>query len=155
MNVLGFAVSVNDSKATALGVLVDDYSGLVAVVDKFNFTNDGADLATRLYDMAEAVRTLVDSLKPDRVIVRRADFPPRGSRADGPKVRLLFEGAIVAAARHKCAQTHLGTGQDLGVWCGSDKTTVESDAKGLVKTSGLAQKYAVAAAAALAGLSHP
>ncbi|NYD40039.1 hypothetical protein [Nocardioides panaciterrulae] len=144
-----------DQKATAYVVIVDDGSGSPVVVDQFAITNDEADLATRLYDMAENIRTKVSTFKPDRVAIRRADFPPTGSRKEAPKVRLLAEGALTSAARSNCVNTYLATGKDLGAWCGSDKDTVEAEAKSLAKSTGLAQKYARAIGAALGALSHP
>ena len=143
-----------DTKATAYGVVVDDSSGAPVIEDKFEITNDEADLSTRLYDMAETARTKVDTFQPERVAIRRADFPPAGGRQEAPKVRLLAEGALTSAARSKCVETYLGTGRDFGTWCGSDKDTVMADAKALATSSGLAQKYAVAIGAALAALAH-
>ncbi len=143
-----------DQKATAYVVIVDDSSGTPGVVDQFAITNDEADLATRLYDMAENIRTKVKTLSPDRVAIRRADFPPTGSRKEAPKVRLLAEGALTSAARSNCVNTYLATGKDFGTWCGSDKDTVEADAKALAKSAGLPQKYARAIGAALGALGH-
>lgn len=154
--VIGIAVAMQgDYKATAYCIIVDDSSGVPAVSDQFEITNDEADLSTRLYDMAETIRTRVDSLAPDRVVIRRADFPPTGSRQEAPKVRLLAEGALVSGARSKCVATYLATGRDIGGWCGSDKASVDADAKSLVKAAGLAQKFSAAASAALGALSHP
>ncbi|QWF21769.1 hypothetical protein KM427_23055 [Nocardioides sp. LMS-CY] len=156
MRVIGLAVAMQgESKATAYGVVVDNSSGTPVVADRFEITNDEADLATRLFDMAENIRTKVDSLKPDAVAVRRADFPPTGSRKEAPKVRLLAEGALVSAARSKCVATYMGTGRELGTWCGSDKDTVEGEARGLLTSAGLPQKFVGAACAALGGLARP
>ena len=156
VRVIGLAVAMQgDSKATAFGVVVDDRSGSPAVTDRFEITNDDGDLPTRLYDMAEAIRTRVDSLEPDAVAIRRADFPPTGSRQEAPKVRLLVEGALASGARSRCKSTYLGTGRDIGTWCGADKSSVEADAQALVKATGIAQKFAPATTAALGALAHP
>lgn len=156
VRVIGIAVVMQgDYKATAFCVIVDDSSGTAVVSDQFEITNDEADLSTRLYDMSENIRTRVDSLAPDRVVIRRADFPPMGSRQEAPKVRLLAEGALASGARSKCVATYLATGKDIGGWCRTDKASVDADAKSLVKTAGLAQKFAAAASAALGALSHP
>lgn len=144
-----------DYQATAYGVVVDNSSGAPKIVDKFDVTNDEADLATRLYDMAENVRTKVDSLAPDAVVIRRADFPPTGSRKEAPKVRLLAEGALASASRHKCVDTYLGSGRDFGTWTGTGKDAVEIEAKSLLKDAGLALKYLHAACAGIAAFSHP
>lgn len=144
-----------DYKARAYGVIVDDATGTPVVEDKFEITNDQADLTTRLFDMAENIRTKVDTVDPDRVAIRRADFPPAQSRKEAPKVRLLAEGALTSAARSKCIHTYLGTGKDIGQWCASDKDTVEAEAKLAVTTAGLPQKFVAATSAALGALAHP
>lgn len=144
-----------DQKATAFGVVLDDSSGSPVVESNFEITNDEADLSTRLYDMAENIRTKVDTLEPERVAIRRADFPPAGNRREAPKVRLLVEGALTSAARSKCVETYLGTGRDFGTWCSSDKDAVEADAKALASSAGLAQKFATAISAGLGALAHP
>ncbi|MCW2792526.1 MAG: hypothetical protein JWO76_1624 [Nocardioides sp.] len=156
MRVFGIAVTMEgEQKATAYGVVLDDSSGSPVIETKFEITNDEADLSTRLYDMAENIRTKVDSLRPDRVAIRRADFPPTQSRKEAPKVRMFAEGALASAARSKCVLTYLGTGKDFGAWCGSDKDTVEAEAKTLAKASpGIPQKYAFAISAALGALAH-
>lgn len=156
VGVIGLAVAMQgDSKATVYGIVLAGGSGSPGVIDKFEITNDDADLATRLYDMAESVRTRVDSLGPEVVVIRRADFAQMPRRGDAPKIRLLAEGALASAARSRCEETFLATGKDLGTWCGTDKATVESEAKSLLKATKIAQKYAVAAAAALGALTHP
>jgi hypothetical protein len=153
---IGIAVTmVGDTKATAYGILLDGAGNQTTVVEKFEITSDEADLATRTYDLAESVRSRVDAFAPDCVGVRRADFPPQGSRKEAPKLRLLAEGAIVSAARSRCTDTYLGTGKDIGTWCGVKKEDVETQAAQLLKDSGIAQKFSLAAAAALGALSHP
>lgn len=152
---VGLAVAMKeDRKATAYGVVVSDDSGTATIVDSFAVTNDESDLATRLFDMAQTVRTRVGTLGPACVVIRRADFPPTGSRAESPKVRLLAEGAITSASRAKCQATFLATGKEIGDWCGTDKAGLDADAKALVKSAGLAQKFAPAASAALGGLTR-
>lgn len=143
-----------DYKATAYGIVLSDDSGSPVIADYFAVTNDESDLATRLFDMAQTVRTRIDTVGPASVVIRRADFPPRGSRAESPKVRLLAEGAITSAARAKCEQTLLADGRTISGWCSTDKEGLDADAKALVKAAGLAQKYYPAASAALGGLTR-
>lgn len=155
MRVIGMAVAMEgDYKARAYGVIVDDASGSPAITDKFEITNDQADLTTRLFDMAETIRTKVDTTQPDRLAIRRADFPPAQSRKEAPKVRLLAEGALTSAARSKCVETYLATGKELGQWCGTDKDAVEGEAKTLTAAAGLPQKYIAATSAALGALAR-
>lgn len=143
-----------DYKATAYGIVLSNDSGSPVVTDHIAITNDESDLATRLFDMAQTVRTRVATLGPASVVIRRADFPPKSSRAESPKVRLLAEGAITSAARAKCEQTFLADGKTISGWCSTDKAGLDADAKALVKAAGLAQKYIPAASAALGGLTR-
>lgn len=143
-----------DRKATTYGVVLSDDTGSPVVIDSFAVTNDESDLATRLFDMAQAVRTRIATLGPTSVVIRRADFPPTGSRKEAPKVRLLAEGALTSASRAKCEGTFLATAKEIGGWCSTDKAGLDADARDLVKAAGLPQKYFPAASAALGGLTR-
>lgn len=143
-----------DRKATTYVVVLSDDSGSPVIADHFPVTNDESDLATRLFDMAQTVRTRIATLGPASVVIRRADFPPTGSRKEAPKVRLLAEGALTSASRAKCERTFLATAKEIGAWRGTDKAGLDEDAKALVKAAGLPQKYIPAASAALGGLTR-
>lgn len=90
----------------------------------------------------------ITTLKPDIVIVRRADFHRSRGNADGPKIRLVIEGAISAAAIGHVANTHLFTGVECGRLYGRDKKDMDADAK----TKVAKEDRAEAAAAGLSGL---
>ena len=155
MRVLGIAVSVEtESRPTARALLVDDVSGAPAIVENFELPGDDVDFPEQLRDLFKSCTSRLLALSPDRVAVRRADFPPTGSRKEAPKLRLMAEGVITAAAREHVAATYLGTGQEIGAWVGTDKDAVKADAKALVKTAGLpVTKWTEAAVAALGALS--
>lgn len=156
MRVAGISVEITarGRPMTRLAVL-DDVSGSPAIDNVADFPSDDVDLATQLHDGAEAVRSRLTGLGVDRVVVRRADRPPRPSNQEGPRTRLLMEGAVVSAARSVVIDTRVGTGRDTGAWFGSTKAGVDAAATALLQAQGQPRPYTEAAAAALAGLNLP
>lgn len=97
----------------------------------------------------QEVSARVSTLSPDVVVVRRADVYPRGRVGDGPRLRLVVEGAITAAAMsHLPGNTHLRTGGDCATKYGKSKSDMDADAATFTSH----QNYVEAAAAALSGL---
>ena len=84
-------------RPTVYLIVLDDSSGQEVIETGQAFPADDADLATQLHDTAEAVRSRLDGLSVERVVVRRADRPPSASNTEGPRLRLLMSG-----------DTHLG-----------------------------------------------
>ena len=119
------------------------------------FPSDAVDLATQLHDTAEAIRSRLEGLGLARAVVRRADRPPRARDTDGPKLRLLMEGAVTSAARSIVVDTVIGTGADTGAWFGSNKADLDAVARRLVNQHGLHTRYTEAVGAALAALRLP
>jgi hypothetical protein len=135
-----------------LVVMIDSAAG-PTVEGHEAFTSDDVDLATQLHDMAEAVRSRLTGVGVDRALVRRADQPPQASKKEGPRLRLLAEGAVISAARSVVVDTRVGTGRDTGAWYGSNKATLDADAKQVANGHRLARAYEEATAAALAALA--
>jgi hypothetical protein len=119
------------------------------------FPGDAVDLATQLHDMAEAIRSRLQGLAVDRSLIRRADRPPRPNNNEGPRLRLIVEGAVISAARSVVVDTRVGTGKDTGIWFGSSKAGVDAAAAALLSANGLAANLLEATSAALAGLALP
>jgi hypothetical protein len=136
-------------------VILDDSGGTPSVQGVHDFPTDNADLATQLYDVAEAVRSALRGVQVDRVLLRRADRPPRASNTDGPRLRLLAEGALVHAARSVVVDTRVGTGKDTGAWHGTSKATLDVASRQLLSQGNLHDRYMEAASAALAALALP
>jgi hypothetical protein len=135
------------------GLLIENL-GAPSIVDRFELPGDDVDFAEQLRDLSKAVASRLVSLAPDRVVVRRADFPPAGSRKEAPKLRLMAEGAVAAAAREEVVATFIGTGQEIGSWDGRGKDAVEGNAKAMVKAAGLpVTKWTQAGLAALGALA--
>lgn len=156
MRLVGIAVKMEtEGRPTARGVVIDSGSNPPAIVDSFAFTGDDVEFTRQLFELSQATRSRIAALSPDRVVVCRADFPPAGSRRPGPKLRLLAEGAIAAAAREAAPATYLATGKDIGEWDCTSKDEVRAKAKAMVQASGMPLKWVEAAAAAIGALVRP
>lgn len=154
MRVAGVAVDVPSSgRPAARLVVATDAGGGPAIEVVGDFPGDDVELPVQLHDGAEALRSRLEGLVVDRVVVRRADRPPRATNAEGPKLRLLMEGALTAAARSVVVDTRIGTGKDTGTWYGSNKAAVDAAADRLLKAVSLHPRYRDATSAALAGLA--
>lgn len=155
VRVMGLAVAILPNKRPALRtVVVDDANGTPAVVDCFDIPTSDESLAAQLHSMARAIDSRARGAgQLGRVVVRRADIPPRPSNAEGPKLRLLAEGAVIAAVRDVLPAIDVGTGKDIGRWHGSNKEGADGAARTMLETAGRDSRYVDAAAAALAGLA--
>lgn len=156
MRALGLAVSINGKRSTVSAVVLNDHTAAgdafdpkkMTVEDSFEVKGDQPDAAVQLGDAAKAVGGRVSSLRPDVVVVRRADRPARASNQEGPRLRLLIEGAITASARNLVPNTHLRNGKDCGAAYGGTKDSLDTEA-GQVHGG----KYCEATAAAMSGLA--
>lgn len=79
-------------------VIAEGTCGNVQFVSSFVLTSTASDLATQLRDLSAGLRSGLAGAGVERVVVRRADTP-RGSNQEGPRLRLLAEGALAAAAK--------------------------------------------------------
>ena len=153
MRVAGISVAMaSRQRPAAYLVVLDDSSGRAMIKADHAFPADDMDLATQLHDTAEAVRSRLEGLAIERVIVRRADRPPSASNTEGPRLRLLMEGAVTSAARSVVVDTMLGTGADTGTWFGAKKADVDTASAQLLSQHGLHSRYTEATSAALAAL---
>lgn len=150
------AVSVNSKRMTVSAVVLDDHAALsdsfdperVTVEAEFEVKSDQPDLAVQLGDTAKTITGRLRSLQPDVVVVRRADLPMRASNKEGPRLRLLMEGAVTAASHEVIAHTSIRNGKDCGRVFGSNKDALDSDAESV-----RGGKFKEATAAALSALS--
>jgi antitoxin (DNA-binding transcriptional repressor) of toxin-antitoxin stability system len=153
MRVAGISVDVaKPGRPVARLIVADDAGWLLRIEEPTDFTSDDADVPVQLHDAAEAVRSRLKSLNVDRVVVRRADFAP-ASRKEGPKLRLLMEGALTSAACSVVPDTRIGTGKDTGAWYGGGKEAVDAEASQLLSAASLSARYGEATSAALAGIA--
>jgi hypothetical protein len=150
----GLAVDIpSRGRPTTRLVVIDDATGTPAIVSYETLPSRDVDLATQLHDVGEAVRSRMQGLAVEKVVVRRADRPPRPSNAEGPRMRLLTEGAVASAARSVVVETRIGTGKDTGIWFGSNKAGVDRASLALVRASGIHASFMEATSAALAAMS--
>lgn len=152
---MGLAVTILTNRRPALRVvLVDDASGTPSIVDCSDIPASAESLAAQLHTLARAIDSRARGAgQVDRVVVRRADNPPRASNNEGPKLRLLAEGAVIAAIRDVVPVVDVGTGRDIGRWCGSNKEGADTAASNLLSAAGRDAMYVEAAAGAIAGLA--
>jgi hypothetical protein len=136
-------------------VVLDDTSGSIETMAAEEIPTQDVDIAEQLFQVARSVESRVRGLNVARVIVRRADVPTRASKKEGPRLRLLIEGAVVSASRGVVTDTRLGMGKDVAHWHGSLKDDLDDEAKRLMTSAGKHAKFAEAAGAALAGLALP
>jgi hypothetical protein len=134
-------------------IVLDDASGSAAIVKSETFPSRDTDLATQLHDAAETVRSRLQGLAVDKAVVRRADRPPRASNEEGPRIRLLTEGAIASASRSVVVETQIGNGKDTGGWFGSNKAGVDQASSTLLQAQGISSAFMEATSAALAAMS--
>jgi hypothetical protein len=154
MRVAGIAVHVPPNGRPAAHLIVlDDAGGSPAIEVHEDFPSDDVEVAEQLHDQAEAIRSRLRGLRVDRVVIRRADRPPRASNREGPRRRLLAEGAIVSAARSVVIDTRLGTGKDTGEWHGSNKRGVDTASEQLLNANNMPSRFVEATSAALAALN--
>ena len=154
MRVAGIAVAMPRPArpVTRLAVL-DDATGDPVVVASESFPSDNVPLPEQLHDMGESIRSRLIGLGVDRVVVRRADRSPIPGNRDGPRLRLLAEGAVTAAARAVVTDTRIETGRATALLYGASKADHERAAADLIAESDLGREMAQAVAAALAGLA--
>lgn len=154
MKNFGVAVAVTDGRPVVRVVVLDDHAtvpldlSVVEVVDVFEIKSDQPDLATVLGEASKAVGGRLRSISPDRVVVRRAETPARPSNTEGPRKRLLVEGAVVGAAYQVLHEVVIRSGRDCGAAYGKKKDDMDADARSLVEP-----RYVEAASAALSGFS--
>lgn len=149
MRVAGVAVGLPSPRrpATRL-VLVNDAGGGPTVEVAEDVTTNDVETPVQLHETAEVIRSRLKGREIDRVIVRRADHAPVQAATLGPRLRLLMEGAVTAAARSVVVDTRIATAKDIATWVKSNKADCDAEAVKL----GLAPKFTEATSAALVGL---
>ncbi len=156
VRVAGLAVNIpTRGRPVVRLVVLDDATGTAEAKAAEEISTDAVAITDQLFHVARSIESRVRGLAVDRVIVRRADVPTRASKKEGPRLRLLVEGAVVSAARGVVIDTRLGMGKDIAHWHGSVKSDLDDAAAQLMTTTGKHAKFAEAAGAALAGLALP
>lgn len=138
------------SQPTArVSVVAKEEHGEVRVLENFELVPRGSTLAAMLADLGAVFANRVTGLAPDTVVVRRADWPRRPSNNEGPKRRLLAEGALVHAAASKGASVVLLPGRDLAQQAGTTKDAMDAATESLAPSG-----YREAISAAVSALNR-
>lgn len=150
MRSVGVCVRLTTKKRPTANVVVLEGSyAAPMVVETFELTSNEGPVPIQLADLHNSLRSHLAGLKPERVVIRRADHPFKPSNQEGPRLRLLAEGALVTAACAESDDVALENGKDLAARAGvKNKATLDADAASIA--SGHAKS---ACAAALAGLA--
>jgi hypothetical protein len=147
---MGVAVQMTaKQRPTAHVVVLEGSWASPSVVEAFDLTSVDEDKPTQLTRLAAGLRSRAKGLEPDRVVIRRADYFKVASSAEGPRMRLLAEGAMAAAAKEVVDDVLLLTGKDTATFSqAASKADLEAHAGAVLP--GL---HVEAAGAALAGLT--
>lgn len=147
MRSAGVVVSIASKRPAALVVVLDGDHLNQTLVEKIRLTTIEPNAAAQAHDLASNLRNRLKGLAVERVIVRRADFPPRASNKEGPRLRLLMEGALAFASMDQVKSTSLLVGKDLAAL--TDLSKADLDAFAAEKFDA---EFAQAAAAAIAAM---
>ena len=114
MKVVGVAVHMTTKgRPAARCVVVEGTYANRQVVEEFELTSaPNLDIATQLRDLAGGLNSRLAGLKPDRLVVRTADFA-RATTKEGPRLRLMAEGALASAARELVGVVVVANGKAL------------------------------------------
>jgi hypothetical protein len=145
---MGICVRMTPQKRPAADVVVlDDTRTAPVVVDHFELTSGTGLLSRQLHDLAQGISSRITGLNPERISVRVADHAPIARNSSGPRVRLLAEGGLAAAAVNACANTVdviVESGRDLAKRAGAaNKATHDATAEALVPERGKAAAAAL------------
>lgn len=125
-------------------VTLDGTWAAATVTDSFELTSGQDDLARQMLDLSRGLRSYLSGANAERVVVRRADQPPKASNAEGPRRRLLAEGALIAAAREEVETVIVNSGKELADCSpATNKAALDNHAK---STAPREEHQAVAAA---------
>jgi hypothetical protein len=151
---MGIAVAMTSKGApTARAVVLHGTPAAPGLVDAQEILAPHEELAATLAEAASAFTSLVKGLNVEAVLIRRANQSHHATKSDGPRTRLLMEGAIAAALRGPVPRTVLRDGRQAGLLYGSTQEDLDLTALALATTIGCPAKYREALGAALAAMS--
>lgn len=153
--VLGVSVSPKARTSNAHLVLVERLAAptsTIQTVTTYVAKSQDEDLAIQISRIAKSVRGQVQSLRPELVVIRRADQGPIARNGEGPRLRLLIEGGIIAACADLNTKVILRSGNE----CVRASTMSKEELVALAKQlESVSTPYLEAATAALAWALHP
>ena len=99
-----------------------------STIELFILTTPESTLVGQLADLATTLANRLDGLRPEALLIRRADYSKQASNKEGPKARLIIEGALAAAAKSILQNIHLCTGKEVAALGGAGFTKDSIDA---------------------------
>lgn len=152
-SVLGVRVAIKRIKGTRIPVarvseVTKGQDDEILIGSTFEHVPRGDSTAEIVGDLGMVFASRVGGLNPDVVVVRRAERTQGLSRREGPKLRLLAEGAVVHAAASVGVRVVLLSGQELAQKAGTNKQAMDDAAESLAP-----EKYKESVAAAMSILS--
>lgn len=129
---LGIRVHIDKGQPAVAAVLLEGTKSAATMVEPFLLTTNETTTVEQIQDLASALKNRLIGLgEVEGVAIRRADFSP-SSKKEGPKTRLLVEGAMIKASREQVESTSCASARDLAQTCGIKKA--EMDAQGTALT---------------------
>ncbi len=145
---MGVCVRMAAKKRPAADVVVLDGTRTApTIVDHFELTSTAGPVSLQIHDLGQGLSSRIAGLKPGRVAVRVADHAPIARNSDGPRIRLLAEGSLTAAAVDACGKTVdviVENGRDLAKRAGAtNKATHDAAAQALLSERATARAAAL------------
>lgn len=128
---LGVRVHIISKKPSIAVVVLEGTKSAPTLVESFLLTTSEKEIVGRINDLSSALGSRLDGLSADGVAIRRADFS-RASNTEGPKTRLLVEGALVQVSCGRVEATVCASGRDLAQTCGIKKDDLDSEGNALI-----------------------
>jgi hypothetical protein len=148
MVVLGLTTRfVTAGKPTLSCVVLEGSRETPKYTTGYELKTSASEIITQIEDLCRKLSNELSGLNPDSVVIRVADTPPAASRKNGPRHRLMIEGALAYVCReHKVAQVAYRRGKECGEALGVSKSVA------MLLGQDVDPKFSEAAAAALSGL---
>lgn len=144
--VLGAAVKMVSRRPRVRVVVMEGTRAAPSLVESFELTTSEPAIVEQVHDLATNFGNRVTGLAPERVMIQRADYFRIASNADGPRSRLIAEGALASAARTRVKDTRMKSGRDVAQDAGENKDVLEAAARAVVSDDAFVE----AASAAIA-----
>jgi hypothetical protein len=150
MRAIGIRVYINLPHIAAVVAELEGSWAAPVLRSSFELGGNSDDLATQLSDLARSFRSYLSGANADQVVVRKADYQKQAGNKDGPRVRLLAEGAMAAAARDEVETVLVKSGKECAELSPAvNKDDLDSEAKKLSSKGSANLVQAIAAALAV------
>jgi hypothetical protein len=147
MVVLGLSTRLTSGKPVISCIVLEGSRDSPRKTQGYELKTSATEIVFQIEDLCGKLSSQLSGLRPDAVVIRVADMAPSASRTNGPRYRLMIEGALAFVCRdHKVAEVVYRNGKE----CGEALDVNKSSAMSLGEA--VDSKRAEAAAAALSAL---